>query len=153
MKYTLKTFKQLTNIELYNILKERTAVFVVEQNCPYPEVDGKDPKSYHLFKEENGEVIAYLRILPAGVSYKELSIGRVLVKKEYRGQKLAVELMTTALQFIHNELKETTVKIQAQDYLRNFYQSFGFEAISETYLDDNIPHVDMLLQNNWILRQ
>lgn len=146
MKFTLKTFDELTNSELYNILKERTAVFVVEQNCPYAEVDGKDMQSYHLYKEENGEIIAYLRILPPGVSYEELSIGRVLVKKEYRGQKLAQELMAVALQFIHDELNETTVKIQAQDYLRNFYQSFGFLAISETYLDDNIPHVDMLLQ-------
>ena len=85
MDFTLKTFEQLTNTELYNILKVRTEVFVVEQNCPYPEVDGKDLSSYHLYKEENGEIIAYLRVLPPGVSYEELSIGRVLVKKEYRG--------------------------------------------------------------------
>ena len=146
MNFTLKTFDQLTNTELYNILKERTNVFVVEQNCPYPEVDGKDVQSYHLYKEEDGEIIAYLRILPPGVSYAELSIGRVLVKKEYRGQRLAHELMMRALQFIEDELNETTVKIQAQDYLRKFYGSFGFKAISEVYLDDGIPHVDMLLQ-------
>ena len=146
MVFTLKTFDELTTTELYNILKERTAVFVVEQQCPYPEVDGKDLQSYHLYKEENGEILAYLRILPPGVSYTELSIGRVLVKKEYRGQRLAQELMTEALHFIHEELKETTVKIQAQDYLRNFYASFGFEPISDTYLDDGIPHVDMLLR-------
>lgn len=146
MNFTLKTFNQLTNTELYNILQERTNVFVVEQNCPYPEVDGKDVQSYHLYKEDNGEIVAYLRILPPGVSYAELSIGRVLVKKEYRGQKLARELMSYALQFIEEELNETTVKIQAQDYLRNFYSSFGFEAISEVYLDDGIPHVDMLLE-------
>ncbi|HEY4623819.1 MAG TPA: GNAT family N-acetyltransferase [Solibacillus sp.] len=146
MNFTLKTFNQLTNTELYNILQERTNVFVVEQNCPYPEVDGKDVQSYHLYKEDNGEIVAYLRILPPGVSYAELSIGRVLVKKEYRGQKLARELMAYALQFIEEELNETTVKIQAQDYLRNFYSSFGFEAISEVYLDDGIPHVDMLLE-------
>lgn len=146
MNFTLKTFNQLTNTELYNILQERTNVFVVEQNCPYPEVDGKDVQSYHLYKEQDGEIVAYLRILPPGVSYAELSIGRVLVKKEYRGQRLAHELMARALQFIEDELNETTVKIQAQDYLRNFYSSFGFEAISEVYLDDGIPHVDMLLQ-------
>jgi ElaA protein len=146
MNFTLKTFQQLTNIELYNILKERTEVFVVEQNCPYPEVDGKDVQSYHLFREEKGEIIAYLRILPPGVSYEELSIGRVLVKKAYRGQKLAQQLMTEALHFIHNELKEPTVKIQAQEYLSQFYESFGFEAISEVYLEDNIPHIDMILK-------
>ncbi len=146
MNFKLKTFNELTNTELYNILQERTNVFVVEQNCPYPEVDGKDVQSYHLYKEQNGQIVAYLRILPPGVSYPELSIGRVLVKKEYRGQRLAHELMARALQFIEDELNETTVKIQAQDYLRNFYSSFGFEAISEVYLDDGIPHVDMLLQ-------
>lgn len=146
MNFTLKTFNELTNTELYNILQERTNVFVVEQSCPYPEVDGKDVQSYHLYKEQDGEIVAYLRILPPGVSYAELSIGRVLVKKEYRGQRLAHELMGRALQFIEDELNETTVKIQAQDYLRNFYSSFGFEAISEVYLDDGIPHVDMLLQ-------
>lgn len=146
MNFKLKTFNELTNTELYNILQERTNVFVVEQNCPYPEVDGKDVQSYHLYKEQNGQIVAYLRILPPGVSYPELSIGRVLVKKEYRGQRLAHELMARALQFIEDELNETTVKIQAQDYLRKFYGSFGFEAISEVYLDDGIPHVDMLLQ-------
>ncbi|MGD6801976.1 GNAT family N-acetyltransferase [Rossellomorea aquimaris] len=146
MSWNIKKFDELTNSELYNLLKERTLVFVVEQNCPYLEVDGKDPLSYHLFKEDDGEIIAYLRILPAGVSYQEVSIGRVFVKKEFRGQGLAEELIKKGLEFIQNELNETTVKIQAQDYLRKFYGSFGFQAISETYLEDNIPHVDMLLQ-------
>ncbi|OOR26959.1 GNAT family N-acetyltransferase [Bacillus wiedmannii] len=146
MSWNLKKFDELTNIELYNLLKERTLVFVVEQNCPYPEVDGKDPFSYHLFKEDDGEIIAYLRIVPAGVSYQEISIGRVFVKKEYRGQGIAEELLKKGLDFIQNELKEKTVKIQAQDYLRKFYSSFGFQTISQTYLEDNIPHVDMLLQ-------
>jgi ElaA protein len=146
MSWNLKRFDDLTNKELYIILKERTTVFVVEQKCPYPEVDGKDPQTYHLFKEENGEIIAYLRVLPAGVSYQEASIGRVLVKKEYRGRGIAEELLRRGLDFIHDELKENTVKIQAQDYLRKFYGSFGFKAITETYLEDNIPHVDMLLQ-------
>ncbi|HHP1041587.1 GNAT family N-acetyltransferase [Bacillus thuringiensis] len=146
MGWNLKKFDELTNIELYNLLKERTLVFVVEQNCPYPEVDGKDPFSYHLFKENNGEIIAYLRIVPAGVSYQEISIGRVFVKKEYRGQGIAEELLKKGLDFIQNELKEKTVKIQAQDYLRKFYSSFGFQTISETYLEDNIPHIDMVLQ-------
>lgn len=146
MKFQLKTFNELTTTELYNILKERTDVFVVEQNCPYPEVDGKDLQSYHLFKEENGEIIAYLRILPPGVSYPELSIGRVLVKEDYRGQKLAQQMMEEALSYITSELKETTVKIQAQHYLEDFYRSFGFEVISEVYLEDGIPHIDMLLK-------
>jgi ElaA protein len=146
MSWYLKKFEELTNIELYNLLKERTTVFVVEQNCPYLEVDGKDPFSYHLYKEDNGKIIAYLRIVPAGVTYQEISIGRVFVKKEYRGQGIAEELLKKGLDFIQNELQEANVKIQAQDYLRKFYSSFGFQTISETYLEDNIPHVDMLLQ-------
>ena len=146
MGWNLKKFDELTNYELYNLLKERTLVFVVEQNCPYPEVDGKDPSCYHLFKEEKGEIVAYLRVVPAGVAYQETSIGRVFVKKEYRGRGMAGELVKRGLDFIENELKETTVKIQAQDYLREFYSSFGFQPISDTYLEDNIPHVDMLLQ-------
>lgn len=151
MIWKLKKFDELTNIELYNLLKERTLVFVVEQNCPYLDVDGKDSFSYHLFKEDNGEIIAYLRIVHAGVTYQEISIGRVFVKKEYRGQGIAEELLKKGLDFIQNELKETTVKIQAQDYLRKFYSSFGFKAISETYLEDNIPHVDMLLQKKHVI--
>lgn len=146
MSYSLKAFEQLTTTELYQILKERTAVFVVEQNCPYLEVDGKDEQSYHLFKEQDGEIIGYLRILPPGVNYKEASVGRVLVKKEYRSEGLARELMHKALQFIHEELHEMTVKIQAQEYLQKFYSSLGFEAISEVYLEDHIPHIDMLLK-------
>ncbi|MHA7098812.1 GNAT family N-acetyltransferase [Priestia aryabhattai] len=151
MSWKLKKFDDLTNIELYNLLKERTLVFVVEQNCPYLEVDGKDPFSYHLFKEDNGKIVAYLRIVPEDVAYQEISIGRVFVKKEYRGQGIADELLKKGLDFILNELKETTVKIQAQEYLRKFYISFGFQAISETYLEDNIPHIDMLLSTEHVM--
>ena len=145
MKWHIKKFNELTNVELYTLLKERTAVFVVEQNCPYLEVDGKDLESFHLFAEKQGEIVAYLRILPPGVSYPEASLGRIFVKKEYRGQGFAEELVSRGIDYTKQELKEERIKIQAQDYLRNFYQSFGFQAISEVYLEDNIPHIDMLL--------
>jgi ElaA protein len=146
MNWKLKSFDELSTHELYGILLVRTQVFVVEQECPYLEVDGKDLHAYHLYKEENGEVVAYTRLLPAGVSYKEASIGRVLVKEDYRGKGLASELVKRGLDFIHDELGGRTVKIQAQEYLREFYGSFGFRAITETYLDDGIPHIDMILQ-------
>ncbi|MFI8575302.1 GNAT family N-acetyltransferase [Rossellomorea aquimaris] len=146
MNWKIKSFNELSTHELYRILQVRTQVFVVEQHCPYLEVDGKDVHSYHLYKEENGEMVAYARLLPAGVSYKEPSIGRVLVKEGYRGKGLASELVRRGLDFIHDELGERTVKIQAQEYLREFYGSFGFRAITETYLDDGIPHIDMILQ-------
>lgn len=145
MMWYLKAFDELSTKELYAILKERTNVFVVEQNCPYLEVDGKDEASYHLFKETNGDIAAYLRILPPGVSYPQSSIGRVLVKKEYRGQGLAYELMQKGIDFIHTELQQQDIKIQAQHYLHKFYGSFGFKAVSEVYLEDDIPHIDMLL--------
>jgi ElaA protein len=146
MSWKLKSFNELSTNELYAILQERTLVFVVEQECPYLEVDGKDLQSYHLYHEENGEVTAYARLLPPGVSYKEASIGRVFVKREHRGKGLAGELLKRGLDFIHNELGEMTVKIQAQEYLKEFYGSFGFQAITDTYLDDGIPHIDMVLE-------
>jgi len=142
----LKPFDALTTKELYAILYERTNVFVVEQNCPYLEVDGKDEASYHLFKEEDGVIVAYLRILPPGVSYEQASLGRVLVKQTHRGQGIAQQLVQKGIDFVHTSLGEKTIKIQAQAYLRDFYGSFGFEAISDVYLEDDIPHIDMLLE-------
>ncbi|MCT8138255.1 GNAT family N-acetyltransferase [Anaerobacillus sp. CMMVII] len=139
-----KTFLELTNIELYQIMKERINIFVVEQNCPYPELDDLDQESYHLFYEEEGEIRAYCRILPKALKYNQVSIGRVIVKEAYRRKGVASELLRNAIHFINTELSETAIKIQAQDHLRDFYGSFGFNPISETYLEDGIPHVDML---------
>ncbi|WP_226672129.1 GNAT family N-acetyltransferase [Rossellomorea aquimaris] len=150
MTWKVKSFNELSTHELYEILKVRTAVFVVEQECAYPEVDGKDLFSYHLYKEENGEVAAYARLLPAGVSYDEPSIGRVLVKESYRGRGFAGELMRRGLAFIQKEWGDQPVKIQAQEYLKEFYGSFGFKAITETYLDDGIPHIDMMLEKPFV---
>lgn len=146
MSWKIKKFDELTTTELYNILKERAQVFVVEQNCVFQEVDGKDLDSYHLFREDNGRVIAYVRIVPAGLSFDEWSIGRVIVHKDYRGNGLAYELMNQAIEFLNSELKIKTIKIQAQEYLHKFYSSFGFQSFSEVYLEDDIPHIDMILQ-------
>jgi len=144
MTWYIKRFDELTSLEMYRILQERTAIFVVEQNCPYQEVDGKDLASYHLYKEENGEIVAYSRLLPAGIAYTEASIGRVIVKREYRGKGLAQELFRKSIEFIQYELKEDKIKIQAQHYLEKFYNSYGFEPISDVYLEDDIPHIDMM---------
>ncbi|AZB42465.1 GNAT family N-acetyltransferase [Bacillus sp. FJAT-42376] len=146
MGWEIKSFQELSAETLYSILRERTQVFVVEQNCPYLEVDGKDLASFHLYHEIDGEITAYARLLPAGISFPEASIGRVLVKAEYRGQGLAVMLMEKALEFIREEQMEPAVQIQAQEYLRDFYGSFGFEAVTETYLEDGIPHIDMMVR-------
>lgn len=140
----IKAFHELSTKELYAILQVRTDVFVVEQNCPYLEVDGKDLHSFHLYKEVNGHIMAYLRILPPGVSYEQSSIGRVLVAKTHRRQGLGYELVQKGIDFIHYELHEHEIKIQAQHYLRAFYASFGFQAVSDVYLEDDIPHLDMI---------
>ena len=93
--------------EVYEILRLRSEVFVIEQDCIYEDCDGKDKKSYHLYLEDNGDIVAYLRILPRKISYEEMSIGRVIVKKSYRGQSMASEMLKRAIQFIENELNET----------------------------------------------
>ncbi|QOY35619.1 GNAT family N-acetyltransferase [Anaerobacillus isosaccharinicus] len=144
MSWQLKTFDELTKNQLYTIIKERINIFVVEQNCPYPELDDLDQNSFHLFLQEEGEIRAYCRILPKGLKYEEVSIGRVIVKEKYRRSGIASLLMKNAIAFVEEELKETKIKIQAQDHLRHFYQSFGFTSISEVYLEDGIPHVDMV---------
>lgn len=144
MKWEIKVFDQLSLQELYTILTLRTDVFVVEQACPYPEIDGKDPNCLHLLATDEGELVAYLRILPAGLSYDKVSIGRVVIKPSYRGKGLGRPMMEQAIHYITTEWKESEIKIGAQAHLAKFYGSLGFEAVSEVYLEDDIPHLDML---------
>ncbi|MCQ4087338.1 GNAT family N-acetyltransferase [Saccharibacillus sp. JS10] len=144
MQWHLKSFEQLTGDEIYRILEQRVAVFMLEQNCLYPEIDGKDNQCYHLFAEENGQIAAYCRLIPPGVTYTQASIGRVLVNDAFRGQGLAQQMMTQAITFLTEELGQSQIKIQAQHYLEKFYGSFGFTPISDVYPEDGIPHVDML---------
>ncbi|MFZ2951914.1 MAG: GNAT family N-acetyltransferase [Streptococcus suis] len=144
MQWEIKAFDQLSLQELYTILTLRTNAFVVEQACPYPELDGKDPNCLHLLGTINGELVAYLRILPAGLRYDEVSIGRVVVKPSHRGKGLGRLMMEQAIHCITNEWKESQIKIGAQAYLEKFYQSLDFEPVSEVYLEDDIPHLDML---------
>lgn len=144
MTWKVKKFNELTINELYTILKERVNIFVVEQNCPYPEIDDQDQHAYHLYKEVDGEIVAYSRIFPKNIIYAEASIGRIIVNKEYRGKEYGKELLEKSIQFLETELNEEVIKIHAQHYLFDFYQSFGFEPVTEVYLEDNIPHVDMI---------
>ncbi|PUU89578.1 GNAT family N-acetyltransferase [Halanaerobium sp.] len=144
MELKIKKFSELSNQELYKIIEARINVFVVEQNCPYKECDNKDQNSFHLFYQKEGEIAAYLRIIPAGISYPEISIGRVLVKDKYRRNGLANKLMQAALSYIKNNFKTEAVRISAQEYILDFYQQLGFEVVSERYLEDDIPHFEML---------
>lgn len=146
MNWTTKAFNDLSVNEYWEILHLRTAIFVVEQDCPYQEVDEKDKKSYHLFgRNEAGEVIATSRIVLPGVSYPEVSIGRVALKKEARGKGIADEMMAATFRFIRETYGDVPVRISAQEYLKNFYSKHGFKQVSESYLEDDIPHIEMLL--------
>lgn len=144
-----KAFKDLSVDEYFEILFLRTEIFVVEQDCPYQEVDEKDRQSYHLFgKLENGEVIAVTRILPKGISYDEISIGRVALKKEYRGKGIADILMIESFKFVEDQFGKQAVRISAQEYLLKYYTKHGFKQVGEMYLEDDIPHIEMLTQMN-----
>jgi ElaA protein len=146
--WIIKSFNELTTIELYSYLQLRVNVFIVEQSCPYPELDGYDLDSYHLTYIENDEVLAYARILPAGIKYQRISIGRVIVDQKSRGRGLAKELMNQAIEFSREKWPNTDIQLQAQTYLKHFYGSFGFIEISEEYDEDGIPHVDMLKRSH-----
>lgn len=148
MEFKLKRFNELTTDELYKLLRVRNEVFVVEQNCVYQDCDNKDYGAYHLFCEKDDEIIGCLRILNRGVSYEEVSIGRVLVKENYRGTGVSRDMMLKALRFIEEELKETEVRISAQVYIKKFYENVGFKIVSDEYLEDEIPHVQMLYKKS-----
>lgn len=148
MNWKIKRFEELTTTELYEILRVRAEVFVAEQNCVYQDLDMKDKKAFHLFCEENGEIAAYLRILEKGISYPEISIGRVLTRETYRRKGLSRGLMMKAISFVKEELKEPEIRISAQLYLKAFYESLGFAATSEIYLEDGIEHVEMLYKRS-----
>lgn len=148
MNWNLKKFSEMTTEELYEILKLRNEIFVVEQQCAYQDCDNKDKKALHLFLRDKDEIIAYLRILEKGVSYNEISIGRVAIDKKYRGKGLAREMMLVVLKYIDENLHEREIRISAQAYLVKFYKSLGFCEVSEQYLEDNIPHVEMLFKKS-----
>jgi ElaA protein len=143
--FQLKRFNDLTTDKLYQLLKIRVDVFVVEQNCPYPEVDGIDPDCLHLYTEEAGVITSYCRLIPPGVLYNEPSIGRILVHPDYRKKALGRALVSEAIRVIKEEFNRADIKIHAQVYLDDFYTSFGFEPVSDEYLEDGILHVDRVL--------
>ncbi|MCJ1909446.1 GNAT family N-acetyltransferase [Planococcus ruber] len=148
MEWNTYHFDELTARKLYEFLKLRVDVFVVEQNCPYPELDDLDQESIHLAYSENEKTLAYARLVPAGVKYEIPSIGRVIVRAEARSRGLAKQLMVQAMEYILNEWQANEIQLQGQVYLQEFYESFGFLPISEAYDEDGIPHVDMKFTNN-----
>ena len=144
MNTVIKNFSELSTEEIYNILKLRSEVFVVEQNCVYQDIDEKDKKATHLFIEKNNEIIAYTRIFKKGYYYEENpSIGRVVVSKKERGKKLGKEIMLNSIEFIKKELEGRKIELSAQKYLDKFYKDLDFYSEGEDYLEDGIPHQRM----------
>lgn len=142
MNMILKQFHELTTDELYEILKLRVEVFVVEQNCPYEEVDGKDRQAYHLFIEEDGQILAYLRILPEGVSHEHVALGRIIARERRSG--LGSKLVSEALRVCKEVLKADKVYIEAQVYAGDFYKKLGFKEVSDVFDLDGIAHIEMI---------
>jgi len=147
MNWIIKYFNELSVNELYALLQLRSKVFVVEQQCPYLDPDDKDQQAAHLLGfDETGKLLACARLLPAGISYKECSVGRVATDLSVRKTGFGRELMQRAIDFITQEWQAAAIRISAQEYLLNFYSSMNFIPTSEVYLEDNIPHVEMLLR-------
>ena len=141
-------FAELRPEELYAVVRLREAVFVVEQNCPYPDADGRDPRAWHLLgwqKEENERVlVAYARVFEPGVRYTEASIGRVVTAQAVRGTGLGRQLMAEALRRVEALVPGETIKLAAQRRLEEFYAGFGFTPVSAPYEEDGIIHIDMV---------
>ena len=143
MKLFIKHFDELSNKELLDIIKLRISVFVVEQKCPYQEVDEYDDKAIHLYLKDNDEIVAYARALPKGCTYDEVSIGRVLSTRRKMG--LGTRIVKEAIEVARKEFNASSIKIGAQVYVKKMYEDCGFVVISDEYLEDGIPHIDMLL--------
>ena len=146
MKIKVFKYQDLGPDRLYEILKLRSEVFVVEQKCAYQDLDNKDEKALHLVGEKNNKIIAYTRIFKKVAFFKNSSIGRVLVKKEYRNKDYGRKIMISSIEKLKKEPKEEKIELSAQKYLLKFYSELGFEKIGEEYLEDNIPHVKMILK-------
>lgn len=144
MKWNIKSYTELTKQELYGLLRLRAEVFVVEQDCPYQDVDNKDQFAQHLFAFDQEEIVVYLRIFKAGDYFQEISIGRVVVKPTYRSTGLGHQSMKKAITYIEKNNREKSIRISAQTYLKKFYESHGFKQIGEGYLEDGLPHIGML---------
>ena len=145
MEIIIKKFNELSLEELYEILKIRVSVFVVEQNCPYQEIDDKDKQAYHIYIRENNQIKAYLRVLDKGVSFPEVSIGRVLTTERNKGYSNI--LIKEGIKVAKEKYNADKIKIEAQVYAKKMYEKHGFKQVSNEFLEDGIPHIIMLLEN------
>ncbi len=144
----IKSFEQLTLDEFHDMIALRIAIFVIEQNCPYQDLDGKDKVSFHALLHVNQQLVATARILPPGISYNDVSIGRVVVDTSFRGKSIGHELMNVCMDFVEKQFGKVPVRISAQSHLVKFYNEHGFVSTGKEYLEDNIPHTEMLYSPN-----
>ena len=140
----VKNFNELSIQELYSLLKLRSEIFVVEQDCVYQDLDGKDAKALHVLGINNNEVVAYTRIFKPGDYFDIASIGRVAVHKDYRKYGYGKYIMQASIKAVDEKFKEKQIKISAQTYLDKFYTELGFKSMGEGYLEDGIPHIVMI---------
>ena len=144
LNWQFKHYNDLLLNEFHDILALRIQVFVVEQNCPYQELDGKDKKSYHLIcRNGKGDVVGTMRILPPGVSYDEVALGRIVLAESARGEQQGHEMMKEAMTFSKAEFGDVSIKLSGQKHLEGFYNKHGFQSTGKEYLEDGIPHVEM----------
>lgn len=147
MEVIFKSFNSLTKAELYEILRLRAGVFVVEQDCAYQDIDNKDQKAVHAFiSNKNSGIIAYARLFKAKDYAEEPSIGRVVTNRAFRNKGLANKLMEASIDYMKNNWKVSTIELSAQNYILDFYRKLGFKPVGKSYLEDGIPHTRMLLK-------
>jgi ElaA protein len=139
-----KPFDELNVHELYALLRLRSEVFVVEQNCVFLDMDNKDQASLHICGWVDNRLVAYTRLVPAGVAYEEASIGRVITSPEARGTGAGRKLMEKSIQLLYDAWGRQPIRLGAQVYLKKFYESLGFEQVSDIYIEDGIPHIEMV---------
>ena len=139
-----KTFQELTISELYQILQLRSEVFVVEQDCVYQDIDGKDEKALHILGKKEGKIVAYTRCFAPKIYFEEAAIGRVVVKETERKFGYGHQILKASVEEIQQRYQTTTIKLSAQQYLTHFYETHNFKQIGEGYLEDGIPHIAML---------
>ena len=147
LNITVKSFNQLTINELYEVLQLRSEVFVVEQDCVYQDIDGKDQKALHILGIKDNKIVAYTRLFKPGDYFNLASIGRVVVKENQRMHKYGYDIMEASIKAIKTNYNTTDIKISAQCYLKRFYNNLNFFEVGEQYLEDDIPHIAMLYKN------
>jgi ElaA protein len=144
LKIQTNTFNQLNITALYDLLQLRSEVFVVEQDCVYQDIDGKDQKALHILGYKDDKLVAYTRIFQPGDYFEEASIGRVVVKEKERQFGFGYDIMNASIEAIKKNFKTSEIRISAQTYLKTFYNNLGFKQVGEEYLEDGIPHVNMI---------